>query len=417
MREKNSPSLGMLFQKKPFEVLEIDPDRIRVVREVARLEEMRGHDLIACSYRLRIMRWLGADLYRDLTWVKKALEKHGYAAEAAVADAMFGPYPSRDERCLSILQEALENQRAVPAPTRFEFIDDRRPPGQPRVAIIVSLYNAAAKLLSRPGEVIYNDQGGLVEGNSPFQVAWLPDERREKYLERVRTRETGGRNGHPAAIVRCRGRPVSTSGSPSRTRGSPVSSSMTLRHKRCRKRWLPTTARVSQGFDSSMVNGPVELRQWITKGYSGQFARVSIEKLMTYALGRGLEYQDMPLVRRIASDVAQQDNRFSAIVLACGRPGQRSRCRRWPGRPHASTIAENPETPPGHPGHHRQARGRNPAAAAPARGGQPVELGAGFRVTEQLRALGRAERRRPQQREGPDVAGDVLLVLQVHAAR
>ena len=34
------------------------------------------------------------------------------------------------------------------------------------------------------------------------------------------------------------------------------------------------------------------------------------------ALGRGVEYQDMPLVRSIARDVAQQDNRFSAIVLA-----------------------------------------------------------------------------------------------------
>jgi hypothetical protein len=45
--------------------------------------------------------------------------------------------------------------------------------------------NSAARLLSRPGEAIYNDQGGLVEANSPFQVAWLPDERRDVYLDRV----------------------------------------------------------------------------------------------------------------------------------------------------------------------------------------------------------------------------------------
>jgi DNA segregation ATPase FtsK/SpoIIIE, S-DNA-T family len=45
--------------------------------------------------------------------------------------------------------------------------------------------NSAARLLSRPGEAIYNDQGGLVEGNSPFQVAWLPDEGRDVYLDRV----------------------------------------------------------------------------------------------------------------------------------------------------------------------------------------------------------------------------------------
>jgi hypothetical protein len=45
--------------------------------------------------------------------------------------------------------------------------------------------NSAARLLSRPGEAIYNDAGGLVEGNSPFQVAWLPDEQRDRYLEQV----------------------------------------------------------------------------------------------------------------------------------------------------------------------------------------------------------------------------------------
>jgi hypothetical protein len=45
--------------------------------------------------------------------------------------------------------------------------------------------NSAARLLSRPGEAIYNDQGGLVEGNSPFQVAYLSDERRDIYLDRV----------------------------------------------------------------------------------------------------------------------------------------------------------------------------------------------------------------------------------------
>ena len=74
----------------------------------------------------------------------------------------------------------------------------------------------------------------------------------------------------------------------------------------------------AQVFDNTMVDGPVALRQWTTR-YSGQFVRVSIEKLMTYALGRGLEYQDMPLVRSIARDVAQQDNRFSALVLAVVR--------------------------------------------------------------------------------------------------
>ena len=48
--------------------------------------------------------------------------------------------------------------------------------------LILSDTNLAARLLGRPGEAIYNDAGGLVEGNSPFQVAWLADHQREKLL-------------------------------------------------------------------------------------------------------------------------------------------------------------------------------------------------------------------------------------------
>ena len=39
------------------------------------------------------------------------------------------------------------------------------------------------------------------------------------------------------------------------------------------------------------------------------------EKLLTYALGRGVEYQDMPLVRAIARDADRSGTRFSSLVL------------------------------------------------------------------------------------------------------
>ena len=38
------------------------------------------------------------------------------------------------------------------------------------------------------------------------------------------------------------------------------------------------------------------------------------QKLLTYALGRGLEYYDMPVVRRIVRDAAAADYRWSAVV-------------------------------------------------------------------------------------------------------
>ena len=49
--------------------------------------------------------------------------------------------------------------------------------------IILGDNNSAARLLTRPGEAIYNDGGGLVENNSPFQVAFLSDAKRDEYLK------------------------------------------------------------------------------------------------------------------------------------------------------------------------------------------------------------------------------------------
>jgi len=51
--------------------------------------------------------------------------------------------------------------------------------------LILSEQNPAARMLSRPGEAVYNDANGMPEGNHFFQVVWLPDDRREAYLNRI----------------------------------------------------------------------------------------------------------------------------------------------------------------------------------------------------------------------------------------
>src|SRR6201999_65514 len=51
--------------------------------------------------------------------------------------------------------------------------------------LIMDDNNSAPRLLSRPGEGIYNDAAGAVEGNSPFQVVWLPDDERDRLLDEV----------------------------------------------------------------------------------------------------------------------------------------------------------------------------------------------------------------------------------------
>ena len=54
--------------------------------------------------------------------------------------------------------------------------------------LILGDANTAARLLSRPGEAIYNDAGGAVENNSPFQISWLDDSQRDALLHGLRQR-------------------------------------------------------------------------------------------------------------------------------------------------------------------------------------------------------------------------------------
>ena len=66
--------------------------------------------------------------------------------------------------------------------------------------------------------------------------------------------------------------------------------------------------------DGTKVDGVVSLRKALTAS-PDLFARTFTEKLLTYALGRGLAYNDMPVVRSIVREAARSDYRFSGIVL------------------------------------------------------------------------------------------------------
>jgi hypothetical protein len=59
---------------------------------------------------------------------------------------------------------------------------------QPDAMLIMDDDNAAPHLLSRPGEAIYNDAAGAIEGNSPFQIVWLPEAERNVCLETIQRR-------------------------------------------------------------------------------------------------------------------------------------------------------------------------------------------------------------------------------------
>jgi mono/diheme cytochrome c family protein len=66
--------------------------------------------------------------------------------------------------------------------------------------------------------------------------------------------------------------------------------------------------------DGTKVDSPASLRQALLH-YSSQFVATMTEKLMVYALGRGVEYYDMPVVRSITREAAASDYRFSSIIM------------------------------------------------------------------------------------------------------
>jgi cytochrome c5 len=66
--------------------------------------------------------------------------------------------------------------------------------------------------------------------------------------------------------------------------------------------------------DGTAVNGPADVRQALMK-HPEQFVQTMTEKLLTYGLGRRLEYYDMPGVRKIVRDAGRDNYRFSSIIM------------------------------------------------------------------------------------------------------
>jgi Protein of unknown function (DUF1592)/Protein of unknown function (DUF1588)/Protein of unknown function (DUF1585)/Protein of unknown function (DUF1587)/Protein of unknown function (DUF1595)/Planctomycete cytochrome C len=66
--------------------------------------------------------------------------------------------------------------------------------------------------------------------------------------------------------------------------------------------------------DGTKVDGPVDLRNALLSR-PNVFVGTMTTKLMTYALGRGVEYYDMPAIRAIVQEAARNDYRFSSIVM------------------------------------------------------------------------------------------------------
>jgi hypothetical protein len=73
--------------------------------------------------------------------------------------------------------------------------------------------------------------------------------------------------------------------------------------------------------DGTAIKGPDDLRQALLRRPE-QFVQTFTERLLMYAMGRKVEYYDMPTVRRIVRGAAAEDYRFSTLVQAIVRSEQ-----------------------------------------------------------------------------------------------
>src|SRR4029079_2722725 len=71
---------------------------------------------------------------------------------------------------------------------------------------------------------------------------------------------------------------------------------------------------VSELYDGTKMSGPAGLREGLMK-HSDMVLRSFTENLLTYAIGRRVEYSDMPAVRAIIRDAAKNDYRLSSFIL------------------------------------------------------------------------------------------------------
>ena len=76
---------------------------------------------------------------------------------------------------------------------------------------------------------------------------------------------------------------------------------------------IDASGRLPDGTD---FNGPAGLNELLLTKYRADFVRTAVEKLLTYALGRGVNYHDYPTIRSIDRDAARDNYRISSLILA-----------------------------------------------------------------------------------------------------
>jgi len=94
--------------------------------------------------------------------------------------------------------------------------------------------------------------------------------------------------------------------------------------------------------DGTKLNGPADLRQALLDR-GDQFVAVVTSKLLTYSLGRGIEYYDQPAIRKIMREAAANDYRWSSLILGIVK-SQPFQMRVAPAASGAATVASKTDS-------------------------------------------------------------------------
>ncbi len=114
-------------------------------KEIARIERILGNESIAVAYELRILRLLGQNHLNLLPNTINTLNKLGFVHEAKAAQAMYGDPDNAEKNIYAYLKESYQ-KNLIRKNNPFELLSDWRTVLQPKVSVIISLYNAEAKL-------------------------------------------------------------------------------------------------------------------------------------------------------------------------------------------------------------------------------------------------------------------------------
>jgi DNA segregation ATPase FtsK/SpoIIIE, S-DNA-T family len=190
--------------------------------------------------------------------------------------------------------------------------------------LILSEDNTAARLLNRPGEAIYNDANGRIEGNNPFQTVWLPDHEREEYLHQLQVKYQEWEKVLPPAVIFEGNAPSSLSMNPALHERLSAVSPIEGRSKEIA--WLgePIEIKASTSIEFTRQSGSNVLilgqESSAARGVMasilislGTQKRPRVDRLLSPPAGAG---PSVPFYLLDGSDVSASDDRYESLPLA-----------------------------------------------------------------------------------------------------